>query len=249
MPSTSKEITDRPDSSAEDHAAPQSREPSESFLWRQFIAAGLTSVAEKVAAGRDLELEDVLTLSRASLPLLGKMVELRSLANDTGGAAVRKALPIDRVAALPQSPRHVGQAPTDWESFCRTLIALRGEFSSSAAATVWYPSLGTPLDRDDARDGDFTAVEVLRAIALARLVLPTEIQVQAPLATLGAKLAQVALDFGASHLGYMAFDGQTSNDPLVADPSVLDELTESCLPTTLKEEPGQTRQAVVFHKM
>ncbi len=72
-----------------------------------------------------------------------------------------------------------------------------------------------------------TGVEVLRAIALARLVLPAEIEVRAPLATLGPKLAQVALDFGASHLGYVAPDGQTPNDPLVADPSVLDELLGS----------------------
>ena len=81
------------------------------------------------------------------------------------------------------------------------------------------------MDRDLGCDGDFTGVEVLRAIALARLVLPAEIEVRAPLATLGPKLAQVALDFGASHLGYVALDGQTPNDPLVADPSVLDELS------------------------
>ena len=80
-------------------------------------------------------------------------------------------------------------------------------------------------------------MEVLRAIALARLVLPAEIEVRAPLATLGSKLAQVALDFGASHLGYVAPEGQTPNDPLVADPSVLDELLGSCHPTSLKEEP------------
>jgi 2-iminoacetate synthase ThiH len=70
-------------------------------------------------------------------------------------------------------------------------------------------------------------VDVLRAIALARLVLPAEIEVWAPLATLGPKLAHVALDFGASHLGYVALDGQTPNDPLLAAPSLLDELLQS----------------------
>ena len=85
------------------------------------------------------------------------------------------------------------------------------------------------MDRDHGCDGNFTGVEVLRAIALARLVLPAEIEVRAPLATLGPKLAQVALEFGASHLGYVAPDGQTPNDPLMADPSVLDELAlRSC---------------------
>ena len=74
-------------------------------------------------------------------------------------------------------------------------------------------------------------MEILRAIALARLILPAEVEVQAPLGTLGPKLAQVALEFGASHLGYVAPDGQVPSDPLVADPGVLEELLGSCLPT------------------
>ncbi len=240
-----------PESPGGDDAAPGFKSSPDGFLLRQLCAAGLGAVAQKFAAGRYLDLEEALALSRASLPLLGRLVELSggtrlSSAHPTT-TAKRPAtchacdtsaadLPLDRVALPPESPRQIGQALTDWESFCRTLIALRNEFSPGSAAVSWYPILSKPLDRDDCREGDFTGAEVLRAIALARLILPAEIQVRAPLATLGAKLAQVALHFGASHLGYVALDGQTSGSPLVADPSVLDELTESCHPTTLKEE-------------
>jgi hypothetical protein len=141
--------------------------------------------------------------------------------------AVPRALPIQRVASLPESPRRIGQPLADWDSFCRTLFATRGELSPTGAAIFWYPIVSRPLDRDQGSDGDFTGTEVLRAIALARLILPAVVEVQAPLATLGPKVAQVALEFGATHLGYVALDGQTPNDPLVAGASMLDELVES----------------------
>ena len=100
---------------------------------------------------------------------------------------------------------------------------MRSELVPAAAATFWYPIVGQPSD----------GVGVLRAIALARLVLPAEVEVQAPLAALGPKLAQVALEFGASHLGYAAPDGKKSDDPLVADPGALDELLQSISRTEL----------------
>ncbi len=214
-------------------------------------------MAEKVAAGHDLDLEEAVALSRVSLPLLGRIVQLWPATHGAGDTSVSNSLPVERVAALPDLPGRIGQCLADWESFCRDLIAIRGEVSSTGTPIFWYPIVEQPLDRDGTVgcspavreggleptlpsqeiafpcDGGFTGAEVLRAIALARLVLPAEVQVQAPLATLGLKLAQVALDFGASHLGYVAPNGQTSNDPLVADPSVLDELLESISRTAI----------------
>jgi hypothetical protein len=208
---------------------------ADSFLGRQFVAAGLAAVAAKVAASSDLDLDEALALSRAGLPLLGRLVQLRPAENNSRDLAA--ALPVERVAALPESPRRIGQRLADWESFCRTLIALRGEVSLAGDATFWYPIVGQPFDRELGCDGGFTGAEVLRAIALARLVLPAEIEVLAPLATLGPKLAQVALDFGASRLGYVALEGQTSDDPLLADPSLLEELLESISKTEINAPP------------
>jgi len=219
-------------------AAPLGKLAHDNFIWRHLIAAGLGAVAEKTAAGRELELDDALALSRAGLALLGKMVQLQPSALAGCETAVAGGLPVERVTSLPKSPRHIGQPLTDWESFCQALITLRSKALPNGATAFWYPIVDRPLDRDCGCSDEFTGVEVLRAIALARLILPAKIQVQAPLATFGPKLAQVALDFGASHLGYVAPDGQTSNDPLVADAGVLEELLGSCLPTSLKEEPA-----------
>ena len=85
-------------------------------------------------------------------------------------------------------------------------------------------------------DGEFTGVDVLRAIALARLVLPANVRIAAPLSTLGPKLAQVAREFGASHVGFIDGEGRMSDCPQAADREVLDELQGSCSPTPLKEE-------------
>ena len=106
----------------------------DSFLWRQLRAAGLGAVAEKVAAGRDLELDEALALSRASLPLLGKMVQLRPAASDAGDTAAAGALPIERVASLPKfaaahraGPGRLGVVLPDTHRHPRRSLAERGD--------------------------------------------------------------------------------------------------------------------------
>src|SRR5579862_4361420 len=49
---------------------------SDGVFQRQLSAAGLEDVAERIAAGARLELEDAVVLSGTSLPLLGRIVEL-----------------------------------------------------------------------------------------------------------------------------------------------------------------------------
>jgi 2-iminoacetate synthase ThiH len=89
---------------------------------------------------------------------------------------------------------------------------------------------------ENASNDDYTGVEVLRAIALARLLLPENVQIVAPLTTIGPKLAQVALDFGATHLGYVGSNGEPLEGPLAVNVDELKELQQSNAPTALKEE-------------
>jgi hypothetical protein len=213
---------------ANETAAPDA---TDSFAWRQIEAEGMGAIADKLTAGDELELDDAIALSSASLPLLGKLVELRSA--DLPVRAAEGDLPVERVASPTGLKPQWGQPLADWESFCRALIATRDEFASRQSESFWYPILSKPLDQDTPSDMDFTGAEILRAIALARLVLPVEIAVRAPLASLGPKLAQVALDFGASHLGCVAPEGQMPTDPLVADSTLLEELSGSITPTDI----------------
>jgi hypothetical protein len=216
---------------------------------RQLSVAGLENVAHKLAAGGSLELDEAVRLSRTTLPLLGRIVQslpcVDRPTNDhigpniipPDGHANDIVLRIERVASTTELPRQVGQPLTDWEPFCRELVALRDELAKSSASVAWYPKVGRPPDENGCANSDYTGAEVLRAIALARLVLPANVQIVAPLAALGPKLAQVALEFGATHLGYAAENGQVLEGPLVVDASVLNELRRSCSPTSLKDDP------------
>ncbi len=211
--------------------------PTDGFSARLLHAAGLTVLADKVSAGCELDLIDALALSQTSLPLLGKLVQLRPMADDNQEREPPTGFPVDRVDAVPENPQLIGQPLDDWEPFCRRLVGLRDELPSalSAGDIAWYPALEKPLDREDSAAGGFTGMEVLRAIAIARLLLPDEVEIRAPLVALGPKLAQVALDFGASHLGFVAMDSDSPRGPLVADPSELEELLGDCSPTTVKD--------------
>jgi hypothetical protein len=204
------------------------------FVGRQLQIAGLESVAQKAAAGEELDLEDALVLSTASLPIVGRVVQLQAAARGSVGRLVAADLPIHRASSFYEG-ESIGQPVSDWSSFCEGLIEARKVISSGGTARFWYPIVERRLDQDGEHAGP-SGVEVLRAIALARLVLPVQVEVQAPLATLGVKLAQVALEFGATHLGWVVPDGQTSEDSLIADARVLDETRGNFLPTALTED-------------
>jgi len=133
-------------------------------------------------------------------------------------------------------PRQIAQPFTDWETFCRTLVEIRCGLDATNETVAWHPKLAGPPDEIGSSEVSFTGVEVLRAAALARLLLPANVQIVAPLAVLGPKLAQVALEFGATHLGYMAADGQVLDHPLAASQAMLDELRGACSTTAIKEE-------------
>jgi hypothetical protein len=198
-----------------------------SFAERQLAAEGLLDIVEDLRAGRELQLPHVLCLARAGMPALAKIVEMCRVP-----ASAADGLPVQRVDRVPPAARRTGQPLDDCESFCRRLLEIREEARGVAGPIEWYPVIpGSPDDSASADDGT-SGVEVLRAISLARLVLPAHVTIRAPLALLGARLALAALSFGASDLGWAAPDGQSPADPLVADPGLLAEL-DGCLIVTL----------------
>jgi hypothetical protein len=250
------EVCPAPDSEGQGRGLSRQSPCCSGLLQRQLSAAGLGDVAERIAAGSPLELDDAILLSRAAIPLLGRIVQLwpSGRARSTGfsrnecskglpeavlpdGGTTSADLPVERVASASELPRQIAQPLSDWETFCRRLLETRCQLRGTSDTVVWYPQVSEPPDAHRMADEDFTGVDVLRAIALARLVLPANVQIVAPLAALGPKLAQVALEFGASHLGYAASDGEMPDNPLPVDQSVLKELQASCRPTKLKDDP------------
>jgi hypothetical protein len=112
-----------------------------------------------------------------------------------------------------ESPRlalAVGQPVAAGEPWIDALLALRDAFCPAGHLAVWYPALTVALDQSSLPDGEASGLEVLRAIALARLLLPHEVAIGAPLTTLGEKVALTALEFGAAHFGPVAADRPTA---------------------------------------
>jgi hypothetical protein len=117
--------------------------------------------------------------------------------------------------------------------FPRELMAVREELAGEGRWFAWYPQLDTRLDHSSLEGDEVSGWEVLRAIALARLVLPRAAEIRAPLATLGVKVAQVALDFGATHLGQVAADARTAAELRLPELETFDELIEGLVPTAV----------------
>jgi hypothetical protein len=228
----------------------------EGLFRQQLAAAGLDGIAESIAAGTPLVLEEAVRLSQTSLPLLGRIVQLLpyECACSTGfsrnecGHGSDDAIPpeggitspdslVERVATAASLPRQVAQPLAEWETYCRQLIAFRDELGATSEPVAWYPKVNGSPDENASSKDDYTGVEVLRAVALARLLLPENVQIVAPLAALGPKLAQVALDFGATHLGFVTCDGQPLESPLAVNADELKELQRSSSPTVMKEDP------------
>lgn len=173
-------------------------------------------VVEKLAQRLELTRGDAECLARASLPLLGKLVEVQGhrpppvAAWLVQGLIACGAIP---AAGTPQDrPMTIGQpVVADTALFLDTLFALRETLSAAGRPAAWYPEPGGTLDQFSATGDEATGWEVLRAVALARLVLPAQVTIVAPLNVLGSKVAQVALEYGASRFGFLAAEAATGS--------------------------------------
>jgi hypothetical protein len=126
-----------------------------------------------------------------------------------------------------------GQPLCSGDEFARELVVVREGLAGTGRWSAWYPQPGKWLDHSALEDDEVSGWEVLKAIAVARLVLPRAVEIRAPLATLGVKVAQVALDFGATHLGPVAADVSTAAELRLPGLETFDELIEGLVPTAV----------------
>ncbi|HEY4760420.1 MAG TPA: hypothetical protein VIH42_07565 [Thermoguttaceae bacterium] len=137
-------------------------------------------------------------------------------------------LGIHRAAADAGLMIAVSQVVTDSTTFLSAIFCAREMLAHTGRFTAWYPELSGPLDGSSLADGEASGLEVMRAIALARLVLPVEVTIRAPLVSMGEKMARVALDFGAADLGFMGADAESAALLKIPDPNDLADLFENC---------------------
>lgn len=106
-----------------------------------------------------------------------------------------------------RSREEIGRTDLSRE-FLQELFLIRRHILPSGLLTCWFP--WTPTLLDETRGNALPlAVQVLRAMAIGRLVLPEVPYIRAPLSALGLKVAQVGLEYGANDLGFAAVDAET----------------------------------------
>lgn len=196
--------------------------PVGSFVRRQWERSGLLPIAQRLVSGKQLAEEELQQLARAELPLLAKLVEHKRTAilptsGQAGSGIVQANHPEEADAAAtigfrvlcrqelrsesgsrPGLPPRFLQELRRWDAWCRSVKVAR----------TWILVLPAPLETGVVTDSQPLGEEVLRAIAVASLVLPNEVEIQASVVDFGIKTAQVSLDFGATRLGLPAADRQ-----------------------------------------
>jgi hypothetical protein len=121
-----------------------------------------------------------------------------------GLTAVAEA-PVDRIADMPAALQAAAAAglPVACLSLQRPWTGSRTEYVLKVRAIVeQFPSIQAvaPLPREQSIAVPTTGYDDVRAVALARLALPTVKRIQVDWSQYGPKLAQVALTFGANDL-------------------------------------------------
>lgn len=96
-------------------------------------------------------------------------------------------------------------------SFADCLLAISDKLAFTGKLNTWYPWAKNCVDSFCLDGGCVLGVQLLRAVALGRLLLPNISHVRAPLSLFGVKMAHVALSFGANDFGYAALDAETAD--------------------------------------
>ena len=111
------------------------------------------------------------------------------------------------------------------DAFIDLLISIK-ELSESGLVEHWFPFTSKNSDTS-IHDNQPLGAQMLRAVALGRLVLRDVDYIRAPLTMLGVKLSTAAQSFGANDLGFAAVDSRTSEKLGLIKMSDIQGLVES----------------------
>lgn len=122
-----------------------------------------------------------------------------------GGADIATQSLAAKKGFLLRTGQRVASSDAELFRFVEELYALREALVASGRWEVWFPWTSAVLDRQLSA-GSPLGVQLLKTIALGRLLLPEVRYIRAPLSLLGIKVAQVATHFGANDLGFATVD-------------------------------------------
>jgi hypothetical protein len=95
--------------------------------------------------------------------------------------------------------------------FIDDLFTIRSTLGGYGNFAIWTPRFQSMLDDLDPVSTSPLGIEILRAIVISRLVLPSHVCIQAPVSLLRTKFAHITLNFGAADLGYVSATGDINN--------------------------------------
>lgn len=90
------------------------------------------------------------------------------------------------------------------------ILKIRAKLSPSQHFKVWFPWTSSVLDTPTNSKNGVLGLELLRVIALGRLLLPEVEYIRAPFSMMGSKAGHIALAYGANDIGFAAVDSQSA---------------------------------------
>lgn len=191
------------------------------------LRALLTSCALTAPSESDTPSSESDTPGAAIPPLLRPLLSPSRITGIEGGSdralyrlAAANQIPvifshsITKARVLPQSEspqsRTADRSEQQGEQFLRELFELREDLLASGQLAGWSPWSPVLLDRAAPKESAPLGLELVRSVAVARLILPEVEVIRAPAVLFGAKLAHLALLCGANDLGPVAVDLETA---------------------------------------
>ena len=96
------------------------------------------------------------------------------------------------------------------ERLCLELLVLKRRVGALGRLRVWFPWFRSAVSRFSNIGDQALGIPILRAIALARILLPQEVRIRAPISALGKHLGELSMLCGADDFGYAAVDRETA---------------------------------------
>lgn len=186
------------------------RQPSLLELLSTLRQAGITSVE----GGSDLEIHEPAAALGFSLAVG------QPFYSDEDDAVESLQLP------LFAGERHNAERRRITDRFLSDLLIVRSRLTRSGLVAVWFPWAGSSnTGHSNSLAGIST--DIIRSIALARLLLREVEYIRAPLSRFGRQLAEIALWFGANDLGFAAVDSRTAAALGICRMSLISEIADT----------------------
>lgn len=120
------------------------------------------------------------------------------------------------------------------ERFIFELLDARARIGITGNLAIWFPWFRSAMRQYHRTTDEALGAPLLRILTLARIVLGSQVAIRAPISLFGRNLAQVALHFGVTDVGYVALNAAAAENLGVPRLSELSFLAAPIVPPVAK---------------